>query len=76
MAKESRQAAAKLSEVKSAIAWLKAVGSELRNDRLAPFSEASARVWKRLRQESNVELGPVTLAGSGPQRKVSLGRHR
>jgi predicted ATPase len=71
-ARESRRAAARLSDVKLAISWLRATGTALRNERLAPFSEMSARVWQTLRQESNVELGPVTLAGSGPARKVSL----
>ena len=32
----------------------------------------SAEVWGMLRQESSVELGPITLAGAGPQRKVAL----
>jgi hypothetical protein len=39
---------------------------------LAPFAETSAQVWEILRQESNAELGPITLEGSGPQRKVAL----
>ena len=52
--------------------WLQKTGREVRNERLAPFAETSAHVWEILRQESNVELGPITLAGAGPQRKVAL----
>ncbi|HEY1698810.1 MAG TPA: AAA family ATPase [Trebonia sp.] len=70
--KASREAATTLADVKKAIDWLKKTGAELRNERLKPFAEFSALVWQSLRQESNVELGPVTLAGSGKQRKVSL----
>jgi hypothetical protein len=44
----------------------------VRNARLAPFAATSARVWETLRQESNVELGPITLAGAGTARKVAL----
>jgi hypothetical protein len=70
--RKSREASGRLNDVRKAIAWLRDVGGRLRNERLAPFSEMSARVWAMLRQESNVELGPVTLAGTGPARKVSL----
>lgn len=52
--------------------WLRTTALGLRNDRLRPLAERSAEVWAELRQESNVELGPVQLAGSGPQRKVTL----
>jgi hypothetical protein len=51
---------------------LRQLARAVRNARLAPFAETSARVWETLRQESNVELGPITLAGAGPQRKVTL----
>jgi recombinational DNA repair ATPase RecF len=70
--RESQQAAARLADLKKALDWLRKVGREVRNERLAPFAETSALVWEMLRQESNVELGPITLEGSGPQRKVAL----
>ena len=44
----------------------------MRNARLAPFAQTSAEVWETLRQESNVELGPITLAGAGTWRRVTL----
>ena len=72
LARESQQATAALTDIKKAIAWLRETGSQVRNARLAPFAGTSARVWEMLRQESNVELGPITLAGAGPQRKVAL----
>ena len=60
------------NDLKKAIDWLRATSREVRNARLAPFARTSAEVWETLRQESNVELGPITLAGAGPQRKVTL----
>jgi recombinational DNA repair ATPase RecF len=70
--RKSQQAAALLANLKKAIDWLRKIGSEVRNERLAPFADTSGEVWEMLRQESNVELGPITLAGSGPQRRVAL----
>jgi hypothetical protein len=72
VAGESQDASVLLNDLKKAIDWLRATGREVRNARLAPFAATSARVWETLRQESNVELGPITLAGAGPQRKVAL----
>ena len=70
--RESQQAAALLADLKKAIDWLRKAGNEVRNERLAPFADTSAEVWEMLRQESNIALGPITLTGSGPQRKVAL----
>jgi recombinational DNA repair ATPase RecF len=71
-ARDSQQAAVLVANLKKALEWLRKVGKEVRNERLAPFASTSAQVWEMLRQESNVELGPITLEGSGPQRKVAL----
>jgi hypothetical protein len=71
-ARKSRDAAVRLADLRKAIEWLRKIGSQVRNARLAPFAKASAQVWETLRQESNVELGPITLAGAGPQRRVAL----
>ncbi|MGH3298147.1 MAG: hypothetical protein ACRDP7_40795, partial [Trebonia sp.] len=57
---------------KKALDYLRLISAEVRNERLAPFARTSAEVWEKLRQESNVELGPITLAGVGTQRKVTL----
>ncbi|MET8832909.1 AAA family ATPase [Micromonospora sp. NPDC004540] len=61
-----------LARVKAARAWLKATGAELRNQRVAPFAEHSQRIWAQLRQESNVELGAMTLAGMNTRRRVVI----
>ncbi|MGC9671225.1 AAA family ATPase [Planosporangium sp. 12N6] len=59
-----------LARVKSARTWLKKVGEELRNDRVAPFADHSQRIWQELRQESNVRLGTMTLTGTATRRRL------
>jgi hypothetical protein len=44
-ARRSAAAAGSLSAVKAAITWLRSAGQEIRNARLAPFADLSARVW-------------------------------
>lgn len=72
LARKGDAASVRANDLRRAIDWLRAVSKEVRNARLAPFARTSAQVWETLRQESNVELGPITLAGAGPQRKVTL----
>jgi hypothetical protein len=71
-ARLAQQAEVTLAQVKQAIAWLKAAGQEIRDLRLAPFAALSARVWETLRQESNIELGPIRLEGAATRRHVTL----
>ncbi|MFI7492681.1 AAA family ATPase [Micromonospora echinaurantiaca] len=61
---------ATLARLKAARAWLKDTAAQLRNERVAPFAEHSQRIWAQLRQESNVELGAMTLAGTNTRRRV------
>jgi energy-coupling factor transporter ATP-binding protein EcfA2 len=72
LARASQHAADDLARVRQALDWLKASGQEIRNARLAPFARLSAEIWDTLRQESNVELGPIRLEGSATRRHVSL----
>lgn len=60
------------ARLKEAGTWLKAAIHDIRNARLAPIKEGAAKVWQELRQESNVELGPIELVGSRTSRRVSL----
>ncbi|WCN79227.1 AAA family ATPase [Micromonospora sp. LH3U1] len=64
----AREAA--LTRLKAARAWLKDAGTEIRNERIAPFAGHSQRIWAQLRQESNVELGAMTLEGANTRRRV------
>ena len=58
--------------IKAAEAWLKAATDDIRNERLAPLAEQARAIWRMLRQESNVDLGAIRLAGSATQRRVEL----
>ncbi|MEU5942246.1 ATP-binding protein [Micromonospora sp. NPDC047548] len=64
----AREAA--LARLKAARAWLKETGTAIRDERIAPFAAHSQRIWEQLRQESNVELGAMTLAGTNNRRRV------
>ncbi|NEE03783.1 AAA family ATPase [Phytoactinopolyspora halotolerans] len=57
---------------KAAATWLKEHGNELRNERLRPISEHAQQIWGELRQESNVDLGPIQVSGSKTRRQVQL----
>lgn len=61
-----------LEVIKKAETWLKDVGHDIRNERLAPLATLSAEVWQQLRQESNVDLGPIHLEGNATRRRVTL----
>lgn len=72
LARSSEHAAAVLADLRKGITWLREIGHDIRNQRLAPFASKSAMVWDLLRQESNVELGPIRLEGTSTQRRVAL----
>ncbi|MFC6882137.1 MULTISPECIES: AAA family ATPase [Actinomadura] len=61
-----------LRSVKAARTWLTGAANALRNEELRPMAERSTAIWNLLRHESNVTLGPITLAGTGNMKKVLL----
>jgi hypothetical protein len=65
-------AAAPVASIKAADKWLKAATNDIRNDRLAPLANQARSIWAMLRQESNVDLGAIRLAGSATSRHVDL----
>lgn len=66
------QEADTVTHLRKADTWLRAAASDLGNDRMRPFAARSQEIWRQLRQESDVDLGGITLTGSGNQRKVLL----
>jgi DNA repair exonuclease SbcCD ATPase subunit len=71
-----RQVEAQADTVKSlndATQWIKANAVDLRNQRLEPLAARSREIWASLRQESNVDLGAITLESQGPRRHVKVG---
>jgi ABC-type lipoprotein export system ATPase subunit/energy-coupling factor transporter ATP-binding protein EcfA2 len=60
---------ARLAAARTALA---AATNEIRAERLAAFVGHSARIWQRLRQESNVELHEMRMEGTSTQRRVKF----
>lgn len=58
--------------LKAAREWLKKSAKEIADRRLAPFANRSQQIWQELRQESNVELGTMTLNGTGTSTRRRL----
>ncbi|MBF6327198.1 AAA family ATPase [Nocardia transvalensis] len=62
-----------LRTVRRAEDWLKSAAAGLREQRMAPLAEHARRIWRGLRQQSNVDLGTIRLQGNaGASRKVLL----
>jgi predicted ATPase len=72
VARSSETASANLAEVRKAIAWIREAGQDIRDARMEQFTAKSAEIWSMLRQESNVDLGPIRLAGTATQRRLTL----
>ncbi|KOV79036.1 hypothetical protein ADL03_38675 [Nocardia sp. NRRL S-836] len=53
-----------LADVTEAENWIRKTAATLRTERIAPFAKESQRIWQRLRQQSNVDLGAVRLGGA------------
>lgn len=72
LARLAESAKAQQPAVEEAEQWLKSAIDDLRNQRLAPLAEQSARIWQNLSQHSNVVLGPMRLTGTATRRRVDL----
>jgi len=71
-AKEARAGAEHLPRIKAAESWLKDASADIRNQRFAPIADKAMATWEHLRQNSNVALGRIELAGARSQRRVTL----
>ncbi len=72
LAERARMAEGNLPVVNAAEKWLKGAADAIRNERLRPLRERAAATWSMLRQQSNVDLGPITLEGTATSRRVTL----
>ncbi len=71
-ARAALAAAEVVPQIKAAEKWLKEANDDIRNSRLAPIADQARAIWAQLRQESNVDLGAIRLAGSGPRRQLQI----
>jgi energy-coupling factor transporter ATP-binding protein EcfA2 len=62
----------RLDRVKAALKWLRANAEMLRERRLAPMVEQAQHIWGRMRHESNVDLGSITLEGTATRRRAVI----
>lgn len=62
----------KFTTAKRANEWLRKSLYELRNERLLPLADQARSIWAKLRQESNVDLGSITLESASTRRHVDL----
>src|SRR5262245_22650579 len=60
--------------IKAAEDWLKGAATDIRDDRFAPIADQAMATWQFLRQNSNVELGRIELAGARTSRTASIDR--
>ncbi|MDT3439009.1 AAA family ATPase [Pseudofrankia sp. BMG5.37] len=61
-----------LTTIENARKFLGVLTKRLRDERLAPFAEQLREIWTRLRQESNVDLGPISLEGTSTRRRLRI----
>jgi recombinational DNA repair ATPase RecF len=71
-ARDAENAQMAIGHIKRAEKWLKIAADDIRSERFRPVSEEAKRLWQILRQQSNVDLEVVALAGSGPTRHPVL----
>ncbi|OBG82604.1 recombinase RecF [Mycobacterium sp. E802] len=64
--------ASTLAVASEALKWLLDNAAQLRSQRIEPLAEQARQIWATLRQESNVELGGIELAGQKTTRRVVL----
>nr|WP_046283358.1 AAA family ATPase [Mycobacterium sp. UM_NZ2] len=62
----------RLDQVKAALKWLRANAEMLRERRLAPMVDQAQHIWGRMRHESNVDLGSITLEGAANRRRAVI----
>jgi RecF/RecN/SMC N terminal domain len=62
-----------LKTMTAAKKWMTDHAVPFRNFRLQPIAAQARKIWGQLRQESNVDLGEITLEGTATRRRAILG---
>lgn len=70
--REAAEHQADTDDVAAASKWITDNAGKLRNQRLLPLADRAREIWAQLRQESNVDLGSITLEIKSKQRKLSI----
>lgn len=69
---EAQRSKPLLDRLVAAEKWLKDNDLKLKNERLAPISNGAREAWSRLRQESDVDIGALSLEGTATKRRVQI----
>lgn len=70
--RRAQQLDAQYKAINAARSWATKQGADFRNLRLKPIAAQARHIWGELRQESNVDLGDITLTGTSTKRKAVL----
>ena len=71
--RDARESDAAIATLTAAKKWVSAHGAKFRNLRIEPIAAQARWIWSRLRQESNVDLGEITLEGTNTRRRAIIG---
>jgi AAA domain len=71
--REARELDGTVKAMTAAKKWVTDHAVPFRNLRLKPIAEQARWIWSQLRQESNVDLGDITLEGTATRRRAQLG---
>ncbi|BBY73580.1 hypothetical protein MPRF_04790 [Mycolicibacterium parafortuitum] len=69
---EARKFDGTLNAITAAKRWVTDRSKPFRNQRLESIAAQARKIWRLLRQESNVDLGEITLQGTATHRKAVL----
>src|SRR6185436_636549 len=72
IARAAQKGADAIRPLKAAEGWLKSAIADLRSAQFAPIKGKCQAIWTQLRQQSNVALEDIRLAGAATSRKVEL----
>lgn len=73
MEEEARELDVTVKTMTAAKKWMSDHAGQFRNLRLEPIAAQARKIWSQLRQESNVDLGEITLEGTATRRRATLG---
>lgn len=69
---EARELDGTVKTMTAAKKWVTEQAGPFRNRRLKPIAAQARQIWSQLRQESNVDLGDITLEGTATRRRANL----
>jgi energy-coupling factor transporter ATP-binding protein EcfA2 len=69
---QARRAQPEADQLERAKTWLRSHAEQLRNQLIEPLAQEARDIWAALRQDSNVDLGSITLPSTATRRHVDI----